>query len=31
MDAALASSGVQLGFAAAFVLLAIWKFRAQQP
>ncbi|WP_395405611.1 ABC transporter permease [Pseudoduganella sp. UC29_106] len=29
MDAALASSGVQLGFAAAFVLLAIWRFRAQ--
>jgi ABC-2 type transport system permease protein len=29
MDAALVSSGVQLGFAAAFVLLAIWRFRAQ--
>jgi len=30
MDAAFASSGVQLGFAAAFILLAIWRFRSQQ-
>jgi ABC-2 type transport system permease protein len=30
MDAALASSGVQLGFAAVFGALAIWRFRAQQ-
>jgi ABC-2 type transport system permease protein len=30
MDAALTSSGVQLAFAAVFVVLAIWRFRAQQ-
>jgi len=30
MDAALASGGVQLAFAAVFVVLAIWRFRAQQ-
>jgi ABC-2 type transport system permease protein len=30
MDAALTSSGVQLAFAAVFVVLALWRFRAQQ-